>query len=64
MSCLGRHPRLRLPAVNRFQLALDIWLDRLVVAGADSRSSPEAPRCSAASRLLHLGLMVDETELG
>ena len=51
MSCLCRRPRLRrlcLTAVNLFQFALVIWLDRLVLAGADGRSSPEAPWCSGS----------------
>ena len=46
ISSLRRRPRLHrpcLPAVTRFHFALDIRLDRLVVAGTDGRSCPEAP---------------------
>ena len=53
MSSLGRRPRLRrpcLPAVNRFQFALDIWLDtELLVALAPKLLMfwEDAMRCDA-----------------
>ena len=46
MSSLRRRPRLRrpcLPAVNRFHFSLDIWLVRLLAAGADGSSCSGAP---------------------